>query len=104
MTLFYGARRAAELYRVELFEQLGARSCSTTEDGSRGAQGRVTAPLETRSPRSAGGDAARLYACGPTPMMRAVAQLAETHGRSRATSRSSRSWAAAWAAATAASC
>src|SRR3954469_4663844 len=36
MTLFYGARRGEELYRVELFERLGARVVLTTEDGSRG--------------------------------------------------------------------
>ena len=45
-TLFYGARRAAELYYVELFERLGVRAVLTTEDGSRGVKGYVTAPLD----------------------------------------------------------
>lgn len=78
MTLFYGARTAAELYFADLFEQLGARVVLATEDGSRGDHGRVTVPLE-RALRSAG--RARLFACGPTPMMKAVASLAQAHGR-----------------------
>ena len=66
--------RAAELTHVELFEQLNVEPVLATEDGSRGAQGYVTAPLEAalrRTPRSTD---VRVYACGPTPMMRAVAQ------------------------------
>ena len=46
MTLFYGGRSAADLFYVEFFEELGARLVLTTEDGSRGEAGRVTAPLE----------------------------------------------------------
>ena len=44
-TLFYGARRAEELLCVELFEALGVEIVLATEDGSRGARGRVTVPL-----------------------------------------------------------
>jgi dihydroorotate dehydrogenase electron transfer subunit len=81
-TLFYGARRASELYYVEVFEQLGVRVVLTTEDGSRGARGYVTAALseslETLTGRSA---LLKLYACGPTPMMEAVARLAAAHRR-----------------------
>jgi dihydroorotate dehydrogenase electron transfer subunit len=77
-TLFYGARTAAELFFVDVFEHLGVRVLLTTEDGSRGEHGRVTLPLQ-RALRS---DApARLFACGPTPMMKAVASLAHAHGR-----------------------
>jgi len=79
--LFYGARRAAELTYVELFESLGVEPVLATEDGSRGARGFITAPLDaalTAVPRSRD---LRLYACGPTPMMRAVAELAASHGR-----------------------
>src|SRR5687768_13606148 len=75
-TLFYGARTAAELYYVELFEQRGVRSVLATEDGSRGAHGRVTAPLADALAAAAGATEIRLYVCGPTPMMRAVARLA----------------------------
>jgi dihydroorotate dehydrogenase electron transfer subunit len=92
-TLFYGARTAAELYYVELFEKLGVHTVLSTEDGSRGTHGRVTAPLEAAlasltdiaaslpqthnraAPRGHTNDV-RLYVCGPTPMMHAVARLA----------------------------
>jgi dihydroorotate dehydrogenase electron transfer subunit len=80
-TLFYGARRASELYYVELFEQLGVRTVLSTEDGSRGTPGRVTAPLRDALGASRRDQAIHLYACGPTPMMRAVAELAADHAR-----------------------
>ena len=79
MTLFYGARTAGELFFVEEFEHLGAHVILTTEDGSRGEHGRVTAPLERELAR--GRQTPHLYACGPTAMMRAVARLATTHRR-----------------------
>ena len=73
MTLFYGGRSASDLYRASFFESLGARLVLTTEDGSRGERGRVTAPLERELASRAPGSAVTIYACGPTPMMRAVA-------------------------------
>lgn len=80
-TLFYGARRASELYYPELFERLGVTVVLATEDGSRGVAGRITAPLgEALKGRPPDQDV-RLYVCGPTPMMRATAQLAARHGR-----------------------
>jgi dihydroorotate dehydrogenase electron transfer subunit len=79
MTLFYGARRADELFFIDYFESLGARIVVSTEDGSRGVRGRVTVPLEAAL-TSADATRARLYACGPTPMMRAVAGLAAKYG------------------------
>ena len=78
-TLFYGARRDGELYYVDAFERLDVRVPISTEDGSRGSNGFVTAPLADALAR-AGATALRIYACGPTPMMRAVARLAATHG------------------------
>jgi dihydroorotate dehydrogenase electron transfer subunit len=80
-TLFYGARRAEELYCVDLFEALGVRVVLATEDGSRGVRGRITVPLEEALRERPLGSAVKLYVCGPTPMMRACAQLASTHGR-----------------------
>src|SRR5690606_36395144 len=38
-TLFYGARRAADLHCVDIFERLGVRMVVSTEDWSRGAGG-----------------------------------------------------------------
>jgi len=81
MTLFYGGRSAADLYHAEFFERLGARLVVTTEDGSRGTQGRVTGPLAQALATLSADTAVTLYACGPTPMMRAVADLGQAHGR-----------------------
>ena len=80
-TLFYGARTAGELYYVELFEKLGVHTVLSTEDGSRGTAGRVTAPLGDALQSAADDTPIRLYVCGPTPMMRAVARLAAQHQR-----------------------
>ncbi len=80
-TLFYGARRAADLFYVEFFERLGVKVVLTTEDGSRGSKGLITAPLGDALRRLDSGATVRLYVCGPTPMMRAVAHLAESHSR-----------------------
>jgi dihydroorotate dehydrogenase electron transfer subunit len=52
-----------------------------TEDGSLGAHGRITAPLEQALRERPLGQPVKLYACGPTPMMRACADLAQRHGR-----------------------
>ena len=79
-TLFYGGRSGDDLYRVSWFEGLGVRVMLTTEDGTRGEAGRVTAPLE-RELRAAAGRPVTIYACGPTPMMRAVAESAARAGR-----------------------
>lgn len=79
MRLFYGGRSASDLYYASMFEELGATLVLTTEDGTRGEQGRVTAPLERAlSDREAA--PVMLYACGPTPMMRAVAELGKHYG------------------------
>jgi dihydroorotate dehydrogenase electron transfer subunit len=80
-TLFYGARRAADLHCADIFERLGVRMVYSTEDGSRGTPGRITVPLEDALSRSAESQQVQLYVCGPTPMMRAVADVAALHGR-----------------------
>jgi dihydroorotate dehydrogenase electron transfer subunit len=74
-TLFYGARSASDLYYDAFFQALGVTLVLTTEDGSRGEAGRVTAPLDRALAALPPGRAPTLYACGPTPMMRAVAAL-----------------------------
>ena len=82
MTLFYGGRSARDLFQEAQFEQRGARLVVTTEDGSRGEAGRVTSPLERALvDATSGRGAITIYACGPTPMMRAVAALGERYDR-----------------------
>ena len=73
-----GARSGADLMGHEDFGALDVGLEVTTEDGSLGEKGLVTEPLARwlgQEPRSA------VYACGPTPMMRAAAALAERFGR-----------------------
>lgn len=75
-TLFYGARRATELFYLEFFERLGVRLVLATEDGSRGVRARITDPLEDALGRLAGPDRVMVYACGPEGMLAVVATLA----------------------------
>jgi dihydroorotate dehydrogenase electron transfer subunit len=80
-TLFYGGRSARDIYAEDLFARLGTHVVVATEDGSKGEHGRVTRPLEhalAAHPVDAG---VRIYACGPTPMMRAVARLGADYSR-----------------------
>jgi dihydroorotate dehydrogenase electron transfer subunit len=52
----------------------------STEDGSRGEKGRVTAPLE-RELQAAENREVTIYACGPEPMLAATAAVAARYGR-----------------------
>jgi dihydroorotate dehydrogenase electron transfer subunit len=78
-TLFYGARSANELFYLEFFQRLGVRLVLSTEDGSRGTHGRVTAPLQDALAQLDAPDSAMLYSCGPEPMLEAVAKLASRY-------------------------
>jgi dihydroorotate dehydrogenase electron transfer subunit len=95
-TLFYGARSGAELFYLDFFERLGVTLVLATEDGSRGVKGRVTVPLEDALrglgadggggtpkgvPYAGGAGGAMVYACGPEPMLAAVAKLAMKYGQ-----------------------
>jgi dihydroorotate dehydrogenase electron transfer subunit len=79
--LFYGARSSADLHYADHFERAGAALHLTTEDGSRGQRGRITEPLAAALKAAPADARITIYACGPTPMMRAVAQLGEAAGR-----------------------
>jgi dihydroorotate dehydrogenase electron transfer subunit len=80
LTLFYGGRRAADLFYLDYFERLGVKLVLSTEDGSRGERGRVTVPLE-RALADRADREVLLHACGPEPMLAAVAKLAARYGR-----------------------
>jgi dihydroorotate dehydrogenase electron transfer subunit len=80
-TLFYGARTGAELFHLEFFERLGVRLVLSTEDGSRGVPSRVTEPLAQALAHLSGAGQAMIYACGPEPMLAAVAGLAARYGQ-----------------------
>ena len=79
-TLFYGARSGKELFYLDWFASRGITQQLATEDGTRGDHGRITLPLE-RALQQAGSADVTVYACGPEPMLEAVAHLAERYGR-----------------------
>ena len=80
-TLFYGARTGDELFYLDFFERLGAKLVLTTENGARGTKGRVTLPLEDSLKALGAADRAMVYACGPEPMLEAVAKLAARYNQ-----------------------
>lgn len=70
---------------VEEFARYGFPSVITTDDGSRGMKGFVTAALdqylgEYRRENPQVGEGLVVYCCGPTPMMRATAAVCARHG------------------------
>lgn len=68
-----GARTAADLLLLERFEALGTTHV-TTDDGSAGTRGVVTAHRRMQQPVD------MVYCCGPKPMMVAVAGAAQRLG------------------------
>ncbi len=73
--LFYGGRSLADLVLRDYFERLGMDFYYTTEDGSLGERGLVTAPLERFLTGHRRSDML-VYACGPWGMMKAAHELA----------------------------
>ncbi len=74
-----GGRRRVDILCEAEFRALGWEVRVTTEDGSYGEKGLVTQPLLTELKRAvaAGSRSPRkLFACGPTPMLKAVGKLA----------------------------
>lgn len=73
--VFVGGRRRADILCEPEFRALGWDVRVTTEDGSHGEKGLVTQPLLAELRR--GIHQRKVFACGPTPMLQAVGQLAE---------------------------
>jgi dihydroorotate dehydrogenase electron transfer subunit len=79
--LFFGARTKDDLVAVEKFRPLVSAIQLATEDGSAGAAGFVTQPLQeylSANPHKK----LLLMACGPVPMLRATVELANRFGHS----------------------
>jgi dihydroorotate dehydrogenase electron transfer subunit len=73
--LLMGGRCRDDILAVTEFERLGVATYVSTDDGSLGEEGLVTEVLErklAKYPRT------NVYACGPTPMLRAVHELCRT--------------------------
>ena len=88
-TLFYGARTGAELFYLDWFKSRSISVVLATEDGSIGDRARITVPLErelkNREPRIPEPGSRipeiMIYACGPEPMLEAVARIAAKFDR-----------------------
>jgi dihydroorotate dehydrogenase electron transfer subunit len=76
--VFVGGRRSVDILCEEEFRALGWEVRATTEDGSHGEKGLVTQALlaEIRNQKSEIRNF-KLFACGPTPMLKAVGKIAE---------------------------
>jgi len=73
--LFAGGRNRDDILCITEFERLGVETYVSTDDGTLGDRGLVTQVLERHLATGM-----RIFACGPTPMLKAVAGLAQQHG------------------------
>jgi len=69
--LYYGARTAERLVERERFAQDGCEVLLATDDGTLGHRGYISDLLAR-----AGDPPDMIFACGPTPMLRAIARIA----------------------------
>ncbi len=69
-----GFRSGAEAFYIDEFAKLGCKVLVATEDGSLGTRGFVTDVLPSFS------DRCLVYACGPMPMLRALARHPQVSG------------------------
>ena len=79
--LFIGGRTAADLLAIDKFKALGVEVFTATNDGSAGTKGLVTDPLDDELAKlREKGEAFELFACGPDPMLKAIAMRATGTG------------------------
>ena len=79
--LFIGGRTSADLLALDRFEKLGVEVHVATNDGSAGTRGLVTDPLDDLLANLRNrGTKFELFACGPDPMLKAVAMRATGTG------------------------
>lgn len=80
VTYVFGARSEARLNCVDDFRKLGVDVRISTEDGSVGTKGFVTDVLPGVFAGSPDPNDCQILACGPTPMLRAVAKWSAERG------------------------
>src|SRR5262249_33789556 len=73
--LVYGARSKADLVALDFFRARRVPMRLPTEDGSAGTRGLVTRLLQALLDGRSGAGRPELFACGPTPMLKAVAAM-----------------------------
>lgn len=71
-TVFIGGRTRGDVLAEEAFRTLGFPVVVTTDDGSAGEKGRITCPMARLLAEK---NPAKVYACGPHPMLVGVAEL-----------------------------
>ena len=74
----FGGRTAGDILLVDEFKALGCDVELSTEDGTAGHRGLVTDLLEDALDHRTGTPA--VYACGPNPMLEAVARIVDQRG------------------------
>lgn len=72
--LFIGGRTREDILCVTEFERLGVETYVATDDGTLGAAGLVTEVMERHLTEET--RAKTMFACGPMPMLKAVAEIA----------------------------
>ncbi len=79
---FFGGRTAQDILCIDEFKALGWDVRVTTDDGSLGTEGLVTAALDPWLGNKLGGGSAsfELFACGPNAMLKAVGDRATEKG------------------------
>jgi dihydroorotate dehydrogenase electron transfer subunit len=80
--MLYGGRTSHDLVLLAEMRSIGLAAHLSTEDGSVGRRGRVTATLEARIEyhrARAATPRLRIMACGPREMLWAVARMAQSH-------------------------
>ncbi|HET6880484.1 MAG TPA: dihydroorotate dehydrogenase electron transfer subunit [Pirellulales bacterium] len=79
VTLCYGARMRDYLAGIDDFERAGAMVRVSTDDGTAGQRGLVTALLDELLAAEIDVAACRVVCCGPEPMMAAVAEMTASY-------------------------
>jgi dihydroorotate dehydrogenase electron transfer subunit len=78
--VFVGGRSTQDVLCVEDFEALGWKVQVATEDGTRGARGLVTVPLDAWLAQPHGKPTPEFFACGPNAMLHAIGDRAIAGG------------------------
>ena len=81
-----GAKTKKQILCEQEFKELGCEVEVATDDGSRGFPGRVTEPLESilsansaNATNPANSTNATIYACGPRPMLKEIANISKKY-------------------------